>query len=470
MRSTFPGFYKFTDEQFTALWENAILVFDASALLNLYTYSEGSRNAILGVLKNVSSHLWIPNQFAYEYQKNRMKVLREQRQHYENVATVLNGVASEVRRLSSFCRDRFVRDDLKKKLDGGVSGAMEEIAARLRLHDALLAEDPHHEMLSNLFHERVGSPPDTATTKERMDAADTRYRACVPPGYCDIEKKKEEHGHPYGDYFGWCEMLAHAEKNEKPMILVTDDRKPDWWLIRERRTIVSPRPELITEFRSRVKADFYMYTLDGFVRSSQKYERFRLDSSVVDEASERESAIRDVPLDDDDFGADESVATDSSAKAPKAMRGDGHRGPAQKSTRRGPDGQEKAKASESEKQLSKRSRSETAMAIIVDTERPARLLRLIREAIDDGTVRTWTYDDDGDLTLTSEQWGREAWFSPQLGEEKLYFAIVPPRGTRITRVVYAVYHSRLLEMLLTHFDNRFDDSRVTAQPMIFDNV
>ena len=109
------------------------------------------------------------------------------------------------------------------------------------------------------------------------------------------------------------------------------------------------------------------------------------------------------------------------------------------------------------------------MAIVVETNQADRLLRLVREAIDDGTVRTWSYDRDGDFTHTAEQWKRQAWLSPSIGE-RLVFNIVAPTGTKLPSVVYAVYHGRFIEMLLAHFDDKFMNARATAMPTTRDRL
>ena len=109
------------------------------------------------------------------------------------------------------------------------------------------------------------------------------------------------------------------------------------------------------------------------------------------------------------------------------------------------------------------------MAIIVETTQAERLVSLIQEAIDDGSVRTWSYDTDGDFTHTAEQWNRAAWLRPAAGD-RLVFNILAPRGVQLSRVVYAIYHGRFIEMLLTHFDQRFSSARATAMPTAGDRV
>jgi hypothetical protein len=110
------------------------------------------------------------------------------------------------------------------------------------------------------------------------------------------------------------------------------------------------------------------------------------------------------------------------------------------------------------------------MAVIVKTENAGSLLAAIKKAIDKGDIATWSYDSDGDFTHATDQWRRKAWFRPAVEDERLVFNILPPRGRTITRVVYGVYHGRLIEMLLNHFDKRFKDASATAMPTSADRT
>lgn len=111
------------------------------------------------------------------------------------------------------------------------------------------------------------------------------------------------------------------------------------------------------------------------------------------------------------------------------------------------------------------------MAIRVQCSDPDGLLDDIKTAIKDHTVETWSIDSDGDLTHAAEQWKNKAWFRPKVSEERmLVFNILTPRGKRMSRTVYGVYHGRLIEMLLVHFDEHFARVSATALPASGDVV
>jgi len=88
----------------------------------------------------------------------------------------------------------------------------------------------------------------------------------------------------------------------------------------------------------------------------------------------------------------------------------------------------------------------------VKTDNPQGLLDSICEAIDDGTIETWAYDEEGDFSHTTSdgQWVGQAWLHPNVAIGTLIMNIIPP-GDGVSSEAYAIYHGRFIEMLLAHF-------------------
>jgi hypothetical protein len=93
---------------------------------------------------------------------------------------------------------------------------------------------------------------------------------------------------------------------------------------------------------------------------------------------------------------------------------------------------------------------------------PERLLRLIRKSIENGSVETWSIDSDGDLTHTPAQWHGKAWMRPRLSDDRITFNILGNTRIPMTRTVYGVYHGRLVEMLLSYFEDDITQVSATA--------
>ena|ERR1700680_1861678 len=105
------------------------------------------------------------------------------------------------------------------------------------------------------------------------------------------------------------------------------------------------------------------------------------------------------------------------------------------------------------------------MALHFKTQTPKKLLATFKKAIDEGHITTWSYDKDGDFTHTAEQWIRKAWLRPRVSEgTELVLYILAPKETKLTSVIYAIYHGRFIESMLTHCDKLFAEGHATSMP------
>lgn len=102
------------------------------------------------------------------------------------------------------------------------------------------------------------------------------------------------------------------------------------------------------------------------------------------------------------------------------------------------------------------------MALLLITKNPDGLLNQIKNGINLGSINTWDYDNDGDFTHVPPQWIYKAWMHPYTLNDKLIFGIIGQSGIPMKKDIYAVYHGRFAEMILTHFDDEIDDIKITA--------
>ena len=105
------------------------------------------------------------------------------------------------------------------------------------------------------------------------------------------------------------------------------------------------------------------------------------------------------------------------------------------------------------------------MAIIIHTDNPDLLLDKIYEAIDAKKADKWVRTVDGRLTYGTLLWKNEAFFKPQIwiDENQLRFGLIKRKDRKhITSRLYTVFHSKLIEMLLTYFDGYFRNVTATA--------
>ena len=110
------------------------------------------------------------------------------------------------------------------------------------------------------------------------------------------------------------------------------------------------------------------------------------------------------------------------------------------------------------------------MAIYIHTRRPNRLLRLIREAMNQDKhtdrINTWFNTSDGGFmhTTRNEQWVGEATLYPDvIPGVALVFTVKGPPAKDVTTQAYALHSGRFAEMLLARHSEHFTSIEITAQ-------
>ena len=294
MKKLFSGYYRPTDKEYSVLWKTCIFVFDANVLLNLYQYSQKTRDELIGVIKLISERLWIPHQAALEYQRQRLQVIFQQKEVYDAMNDLLNKTKKQLEdkiRLLNNYPD--IADSLSKRIKKAFIAIEKDLKKCKRMHPDLIKHDSLNEILTSLFEGKTGTPYSAGQLNEIYKLGERRYKQGVPPGYKDEIK---EGINKFGDLVLWLQIIDKAKATKKPIILVTDDRKEDWWQ-KLKGQIISPRPELIGEMLSEAGVTFYMYQADQYLEYASKY----LEKQVTQKSIEE---VRDIKKRDEDLQTD----------------------------------------------------------------------------------------------------------------------------------------------------------------------
>lgn len=265
VKDQFAEYYRPSEADFTALWAEAIVALDASAMLNLYFYSSGTAETYLTVLELFKDRIWLPHQAGLEFQRNRIGVLVKAAKGYSDAKKSLALIRSQFHARS---QPPFLDPDLLRRFDaiadeitGAVDQAVEAIESRW-------GTDPLRDRLDALFAGRVGKGFAEKALAAIYSEGRERYKSKVPPGYKD---EKEKTGNDaFGDLVIWKELIEQAKTEKKPLIFVTDDAKEDWWLLQDDKT-VGPRPELLKEFAQEAGQRCYLYSSEGFLRYADRH-------------------------------------------------------------------------------------------------------------------------------------------------------------------------------------------------------
>ncbi|WP_217560997.1 PIN domain-containing protein [Paenibacillus sp. GbtcB18] len=293
MKDTFAGFYQPSEEDFQKLWAECIFVFDTNSLLNIYRYPKDSRDLLLKILESLSDRIWIPHQIAYEYHRNIHGEFINQNNAYKETKEIITSATGSLRQeLNKLRHSNIQVNEIIEKI-----AALESESINMLDNQKLSQPDLNKikEQISAIISNKIGKEYSQAQLDEIYVEGSDRYPKEVPPGYKDLAEKKGKISYyngkmykdEYGDLVYWKQLLEHAKKAEvKSVILVTDDRKEDWWY-KVKGQIQGPATGLVHEFNKEVQKKFYMYQTEQFIKYAREFLKLDADADM-------DKAIKDI--------------------------------------------------------------------------------------------------------------------------------------------------------------------------------
>jgi len=290
MKNIFPGYFKLTEDEIKELWRTGIFALDANILLNMYRYSDSTRDDFIKIFDSIQDRIWIPHQAAFEYLKNRPNVIGKQEKSYDEMIKSLRTLQNEkiqniLNNLKTKKRHPFISQSLLEKF----TEIFEEIETELgknkkkQMEKIQINDDKIRDRLSSLLEGKISPEYSKEDLDKIYKEGKERYRFKIPPGY---EDEKDKPGYEkYGDLIIWKQIIDKSKKDGLGVILITDETKEDWWLKVNGR-IISPRPELVTEFQKETKQYFYMYQAGRFMNFAIKYLDQKIKPNTLEEIRE----------------------------------------------------------------------------------------------------------------------------------------------------------------------------------------
>lgn len=282
MRDLFPGYYRPTEDEFKIIWEDCMFIFDANALLNVYRYTPETRNTFLAILRQLSSRIWIPHQAAYEFHKNRLEVIRAQRDAYDSLKTFLKDMEKKIiDELQKKYRLHVLlpTDEIIEKVKRNIHRITKDIDKASASHPDLEESDGLRDEIDKIVDGNIGGKFTPKQMEEITKQGKVRYENDVPPGYKDKGKSNNDE---FGDLILWKQIIEKAKSDKKPVLFITDDRKEDWWFLFKGKHL-GPRPELVNEIMEEAAAHFYMYRPYEFLKYAQQHLNRSDKKEVLDE-------------------------------------------------------------------------------------------------------------------------------------------------------------------------------------------
>lgn len=261
MREQFRAFYSPTPGELDKLWNEAVIVFDANTLLNLFRYSAATRDELIELLTKEKDRLWIPHQVGLEFQRNRRLIASQQDAAFASVEKALGAAESSIGGAIGQLQRHPTKeaDELSELIRLHMKKVRKKFKqARSRHFKAVLDQAAHDRTLnsiSELYEGNVGEPYSVEHLQQIYKEGADRFAKKIPPGYMDKGKEGDD---KFGDLVLWRQILDHGAQIKKPIMFITDDAKEDWWFRSGGKTF-GPRPELVAEYFASAgeRAHFY---------------------------------------------------------------------------------------------------------------------------------------------------------------------------------------------------------------------
>ena len=281
MMKGFEGYY---EPDFKQLWQDAVFVFDANVLLDLFRYSDVARKELLDILESLRDRIWIPHQFLLEYHQNKLEVSDDVVSPYDETERKVMDCFTALRELKeqlNALRNRTGKE-IKPKLES-VEKALDEVKDQITAakseHLKSLEDQSLEESIVALFDKKHGAKYEDAKLEEVRKQAKKRFESGIPP--CSKKDQKKKSGNAEGDFIGWCQLIEYAKSKKKPIILVANDS--DWYLGEKSKT-KGPHPLLIQEMYDEAQVASHIYRTSDFIKYARKFLCAQVSESTIEEA------------------------------------------------------------------------------------------------------------------------------------------------------------------------------------------
>ena len=290
MRNKLKEYIPLSEKERKAIWKKGVFVLDANVLLNMCRYSKQSSDDLLAIIKKHKDNLWLPYQVGMEFFNNRLSVIESIRNGFntllKNVSNIEN-ILIEGLQFKNFKNETAhnieeLRKDFKnfgKREEAKIKKWQKEFDNNDK--DAILEE------IFKLYEGKVGDDYDESRLNDLYKEGERRQKENIPPGYADWnDKRKQGIRHACGDLIWWKQAIDYAIDKKCDLIIVTDDKKDDWWY-KVSRKIISPRVELIREFDKATNGQrFLMYQTHQFMEMAKKLDGADVSDSSIKEVKE----------------------------------------------------------------------------------------------------------------------------------------------------------------------------------------
>lgn len=273
-----------SDDDYSEVLTQGLIVLDSSVLLNLYRYAQQTRNDFISVLRSFGNRIFVPHHVMIEFWRNREAVLKDPLGWQTTANNLANYREQSLNLIRNWTRQTGLAQESINEFSETLEIAFQDVIGKV----ALIAReegigfanntdaDPVLAELEPLLQGCVGEGLSENDYEQAVSEARRRAGARIPPGYMDAAKTADRAA---GDYLIWLQVIHEAKTRKRDVLLVTGDVKEDWWR-RERGELRGPRPELVREIKQEADVRLFMFRPESLLIHARRF----LQATVQDES------------------------------------------------------------------------------------------------------------------------------------------------------------------------------------------
>jgi hypothetical protein len=272
MKEAFWEYYHPTKKELLGMKKKAVFTFDACALLKLYSYDNKKRKSFIKIIDELAKkdRIWIPHQFCKEFYKNRENRINQEYQKKVQLLEKLDKLNNDL--VNNYFPEI---DHFSIKIPAIINGLQNKI----KIYKENIAnnkgnpdwrntsKDPLLKELERILKNKIGKEYGNDDQLNKEIELGKRIKLKMQPGRSDLNKGSS------GDALAWLQILDYVKDSKKPMILVTEETKDDFWEEKKINDKIFPRRSLVKEFYTESKEIFTILSVEEFIKyiTEKKY-------------------------------------------------------------------------------------------------------------------------------------------------------------------------------------------------------
>ncbi|CAK7010834.1 PIN-like domain-containing protein [Tissierella sp.] len=267
-------------ECFDNIWKKGLIIFDTCSLLRMYEYTEESAVNLKDIFEYKKDDIWLPYQVKIEFDRKHDEVMNRQLKKYTDAINKIknnpDGYIKQISGILKECEGKKYNNEFISELNNflriihsqdNINFNQLEETARISEEDILRFYD--HKIVERILNDIFDNVGDKLIDEGKLLAE-----------FSNLVNKKQEITETNWtrvkqscDYLVWKQILIKSKDVDRPILFVTADIQPNFWLFDNKLNRRIPHPALVSEYKQFVgnEDNFNMLNLHDFFEACSNY-------------------------------------------------------------------------------------------------------------------------------------------------------------------------------------------------------